>query len=384
MKKLISYALTFCIILSSIVGTITYDTITAQAVPSGVVFNCSYELTGNPGSDMVVIARAQMGRTMSEFGYVDAWCARFVSDVAALAGESAAIPYNASCTSLINGIINAGGTVVTDWQHLKKGDIVYYCTNGQNHVEIISENSSVGFDGSNYYIHSIGGNCRPNGITSQVYEKDCTYMVVNTIVRPNYSSSLPTVAFDYAEACYDEILVAGWAFDPDNSHATLTAKVYVGGEMGSENAEFAGEIVANSVRNDVSQVYGVDTYHGFQGWVTTTKTGEQPIYIYIYNARGDKVRVMSYTQNLDIKGPVTVAAPVKLSEFKALTVCDYTGVDPSEIASGFEGDEFTIFNYIWLMNIEHSETSEQTYFGVSLNKYYSEIVALRKILEQYE
>ena len=384
MKKLISYALTLCIIMASIVGTITYYTITAQAVPSGAVFNCNYELTGNPGNDMVVIARAQMGRTMSEFGYVDAWCARFVSDVAALAGESAAIPYNASCTSLISGIINAGGTLVTDWQHLKKGDIVYYCTNGQNHVEIISENSSVGFDGSNYYIHSVGGNCRPNGLTSQVYEKDCTYMVINTIVRPNYSSSLPTVAFDYAESCYDEIFVAGWAFDTDNSRETLTALVYVGGEMGSESAEFAGEIAVNSVRNDVSQVYGVDNCHGFQGWVTTTKTGEQPIYIYIYNAKGDKVRVMSYAHTLDIKGPAVVASPIKLSEFKALTVLGYTEIASVRNASEAEGEPFTIFNYTWLMNVEHSETSEQTYFGVSLNKYYSEIVALRKILEQYE
>jgi len=342
-------------------------------------------LTGCPGSDMVTIARTQLGRTMAEFGYYDAWCARFVSDVAALAGESAAIPYNASCVNLINAILGAGGTVVNDWQHLKKGDIVHYCTDGQNHVEIISENSSVGYANGYYYIHSIGGNCRPNGAVSQVYEKDCTYMVVRTIVRPNYSGSLAVASFDYAEAHYDEVFVAGWAYDPDYTGATLTAQVYIGGEMGSENAEYAGELSVNSVRHDVSQVFGIDPYHGFEGWVKTTKTGEQQVYIYITNHKNDKVRVLTYSQNVCVGEPAPEVTDVKIPQFKVLTICDVAEYDPkqednSTVLDGKPG----VLKFTWILSDGSQQDDEETYFSVSLNKYYNEILALRKMIGQYE
>lgn len=154
-------------------------------------FNKNYSLSGNSAEKMISVATAQLGRTKGEMGYYDSWCARFVSDVASIVGESTAIPYNAGCRQLYNAIKNAGGKDVSTPQ---KGDIVFFvCTackvsgynNAFSHVGIMMDGSGMCISG-NY-----SGRVTKHSVNSYANEPHSVSSGVVTLkyVRPNYSNS---------------------------------------------------------------------------------------------------------------------------------------------------------------------------------------------------
>lgn len=79
--------------------------------------------------------------------------------------------------------------------------------------------------------------------------------------------------------------VSGWAFDWDNTSKALTIHVYVGTESSSSHTTPDYTCTANIERSDISS-YGAGTKHGFDATFTTTKTGNQAIYIYAIDALG--------------------------------------------------------------------------------------------------
>jgi len=150
-------------------------------------FNKSYTLTGNGANDMVAIARAQIGRTQSQFGYTEAWCANFVSDCAKLANQGNAIPANGYCYSLMTAVKNAGGYTVAK-SEARAGDLVFFSyptyPNGGAHVELVYE-----YSGGK--LKSIGGNCNINGV-SKVYDRSngsSSSVSYYCVIRPNYKST---------------------------------------------------------------------------------------------------------------------------------------------------------------------------------------------------
>ena len=77
----------------------------------GNKLNPNYSLTGNGASDIVAVAKAQLGKKYTDFSgfHYRAWCADFVSACAAAANQSNAIPGNASVSGMRSSIKNAGG-----------------------------------------------------------------------------------------------------------------------------------------------------------------------------------------------------------------------------------------------------------------------------------
>ena len=65
-------------------------TLATQSKTSG--FSSDYTLSGDPAADMAAIALAQEGRTGSDIGYTEEWCANFIGDCALLAGQADAVP----------------------------------------------------------------------------------------------------------------------------------------------------------------------------------------------------------------------------------------------------------------------------------------------------
>ncbi len=57
-------------------------------------------------------------------------------------------------------------------------------------------------------------------------------------------------------------LIAGWAYDPDNTAASIGVHFYAGGQAGS-GGTFIGNTVANVSRPDVNSVNGITGNHGF-------------------------------------------------------------------------------------------------------------------------
>ena len=153
-------------------------------------FNRNYTLTGNPVSDMIAVASAQVGR--NNMGYTEGWCDNFISDCAILAGQAAAVPQAGNVNHFYTALINAGGTVVASPQ---AGDVIlYYSSNDWAY------HCGLMVDASN----NIEGNIWVDGVTSvtnsYVYRQSTrwnsasSYKVV--YVRPNYQTT-PTAYTNY-------------------------------------------------------------------------------------------------------------------------------------------------------------------------------------------
>lgn len=145
-------------------------------------YSRSFSLSGNGATDIVNVARAQIGKTGSQLGYSEEWCADFVSDCAALANQGGVIPGNGYCPSLQSAITSAGGYEVSI-SSARAGDIAFYGPGGANHVEIIYANN-------NGRISSIGGNSGSGGSCYLRSVRDHSYqtMTITRVLRPNYSA----------------------------------------------------------------------------------------------------------------------------------------------------------------------------------------------------
>ncbi|MCQ4114470.1 RICIN domain-containing protein, partial [Ruminococcus sp. zg-921] len=178
MKRIISVVLSFLVVIScfTILGTVNVGATQSRTYN----FNKSYSITGNGAEDVVNVARAQLGKTGSQLGYTEQWCADFVSDCAILANQSDAIPASGYCPTLRYNIINSGGYYVSK-STAQPGDIVFYGNNGADHVEIV-------YAASNGNVSTYGGNSGSGGslYARSVRKHPTQTQTIAYIVRPNY------------------------------------------------------------------------------------------------------------------------------------------------------------------------------------------------------
>ena len=83
-----------------------------------------------------------------------------------------------------------------------------------------------------------------------------------------------------------KIRVRGWTLDADFPTTSLDVHVYIGGAAGDSNAE--GHVIkANLERSDIAAAYpGAGSAHGFDAVINTSKSGDQPVYVYGINVGG--------------------------------------------------------------------------------------------------
>ncbi len=83
-----------------------------------------------------------------------------------------------------------------------------------------------------------------------------------------------------------KIHVRGWTLDADSPTTSLDVHVYIGGAAGDSNAE--GHVIkANLERSDIAAAYpGAGSAHGFDAVINTSKSGDQPVYVYGINVGG--------------------------------------------------------------------------------------------------
>ena len=82
------------------------------------------------------------------------------------------------------------------------------------------------------------------------------------------------------------IHVRGWTLDADSPTTSLDVHVYIGGAAGDSKAE--GHVIkANLERSDIAAAYpGAGSAHGFDAVINTSKSGDQPVYVYGINVGG--------------------------------------------------------------------------------------------------
>jgi len=117
------------------------------------------------------------------------WCADYVSWCASNAGQSDAIPWNASVSGLRSAIKDAGGTEYSKSEVKNgsytpvKGDIIVFKSNGASHIGIVDCTSN----GRIYYID--GNNTSyGNDNNSCVHYSDCSVSkkTFTCVLKPNY------------------------------------------------------------------------------------------------------------------------------------------------------------------------------------------------------
>ena len=185
MKKTFSKSMAWLLSVVMMCGLFVLLSIPASATQSRKEnFNKNYTVvSGNPGQTVANIAYAQVGKTGSDLGYTEDWCADFVSDCAELAGQSAAVPRHGRADYIDEYILNAGGWKVSA-ANAKPGDIAFYDFNGNNspeHVEIV-------YSVSGSTVKTVGGNTGNNNL---YYATVCSPRSPGSllyIIRPNYNT----------------------------------------------------------------------------------------------------------------------------------------------------------------------------------------------------
>lgn len=91
---------------------------------------------------------------------------------------------------------------------------------------------------------------------------------------------IPEGNVDFMAGGQGEIQISGWAFDRDSVEVGLSIHVYIDGV-------FQGGMKADKLRADVNTAYpGAGEYHGFDGVIETTLTGERKVEVYAINVGG--------------------------------------------------------------------------------------------------
>lgn len=153
-------------------------------------YNKSYALTGNYAQDLVSVAKAQIGKTMNQLKYTEAWCADFVLDCARLANiPSTVIPYNytsgASCGNLYNYMLKS--CKASETTKPQAGDLVFYkCSSCNKYVHVGI------YDGTGYMIE---GNVNGKVMRYKTDYKDSnghttSNKIKRVYVHPNYQKSI--------------------------------------------------------------------------------------------------------------------------------------------------------------------------------------------------
>lgn len=184
-KKILSLVMSLAMAFS-LVGVM--PAMDVGATEHSTNFNLSFTLTGNGATDMINVAKAQIGRNGGTLGYTEEWCADFISDCAFYSNQSSAIPANGSCYSMMTALSKSGCDPFSP-SSAQPGDLLFYSSssfpNGGAHVELVYANNGG-------VLSTIGGNCgNSNNSLSLVkdHKNQNGQPTVYKAFRPNYNGN---------------------------------------------------------------------------------------------------------------------------------------------------------------------------------------------------
>lgn len=188
----------------------------------------------------------------------------------------------------------------------------------------------------------------------------------------NYGSN-PVGVVDTLYGGANQINLAGWAYDADDTNANLQIHVYIGNECHA--------LTANLERKDVHNVYGCGNYHGYGAAINTEITGRQVVRVYAINVgSGENVLLMSKEVNIskDTEKPKITRTYVSEVTRDSYRVCaeisDNSGIKNVSIATWSQGDQSDIkwraahYNgfgtyFIDINRSEHSQILNSLYYN---------------------
>ena len=344
------------------------------------MFSKNYKLTGNYADDVVAVAKAQIGRTQSEFQYYEDWCADFANDCARLTGmPDTIIPYNyglrASCAYMYRYMIEScNAKVIEDVRDVRTGDYVfYYCPSSNFYLHVGIVESPDSYIEGNYdkmvkefpfdynfkcYMHGGGANDSNSGHVKRIYVRpDYPEPPVNgyTYTDPDkYQDSFPVRTLSYKED------VASSGFDVSWTQAVLYKLGYLKAVTGEYNKDTAAAVKKFQSDNKLNATGEVDanTANALKKAFEDSKT---PYYtdfkcsksVYEY---GEAVRISAVIKNSDKSRIVIKDSSGKVVKtFDNTSSCDFP-------ASDIEAGSYKV--YLSLSNSYKSVDSQAVEFSV--------------------
>ncbi len=383
-KRIVSVFTSF-LIMVSILAIFPINSVTVFATQQRYNnFSKNYTLTGNGAADMLAVAFAQVGKSKTEFGYTEAWCADFVCDCAYLANQTYAIPLNGAVShpyqnidgerwyGLLELVLKAGGVKTTSPQ---PGDLVFWKNSAISHVEIVCrvDNGVTYSIGGNNTVKSASGNY--NGCAG---ERRCTSINSDILcyVRPNYSGDppppqpeikTPTITTNKNTYNYGDIVNISWTASPSGSnlsHYWLQIFSPDGSTLLNETMNMSTSYSFKPTQSGEYKIVAWATPSGSkegEGSLTDTKTiyvnSSEPKF-YMSDNRVD-INMDNSTQHYvrfsysDYDGPITISYEHGTRTFTQLEWGEWENNSIKLYVSGFQsGDE------IITVKFKNSNTSE--------------------------
>ncbi len=292
--------LAIIMLLGCLVGSIHGLQAEATNIGSQWTANYSkdYTLTGDNAADLVAVAKAQLGKTGSQLGHTEEWCADFVLNCAKLAKiDSDIIPHTkgaaAGCDYFYNYMLdNCAATKVST---PKAGDLVFFGPSSDlSHVAIVKSYSGG-------VVTWIGGN---QGSGSTYLTRSVTTATVDDrtkrYLRPNYEDVHTVVVYYNANG----------GSIADGGDYYLGSGSYIYRDSDDERSQ-------QTWRCDCGREYGLlsPSTHGltrtgytFQGWSTEKSGGT------IYSATDNELIANDFYPDIETQsGTVTMYAQWKLN-----------------------------------------------------------------------
>ena len=255
---------------------------------------CNVSLTGNQRTDLVNVARSQLGyhegdntsqlhgessgsRNYTEYGYwygtqvqgnsggsYYAWCAYFISWCARQAGIPTSIISNASyaCAGSDNGDFKNLDYYARGSYTPKVGDLVFFCWEGNSscwdHVEIV-----IGVDSSN--VTTLGGNTSTNNVKKRSWNLSNSY--IRGYGVPKYTSKLDA-PYVYSIATGPWKTYVEWY--PVKGATSYELRIYAANDTANP---------VNTVKSITNTVYGIKLSPGeYYTSVTAVNPNYSPTY----------------------------------------------------------------------------------------------------------
>lgn len=169
-------------------------------------------------------------------------------------------------------------TKLSNMDSLKPGDIIRYKNNGHSIFVTGVNGNTITYSDCNS-----DGHCKimwdktisKSDIYGFNYVQSAPYALLGGSSTP--SSHSPTGVVDSASGGAGTVSVAGWGFDPDNTGAAIDVHVYLRDSSG--NMIGLGIIKADQQRDDVNNVHGCGSYHGYSGTLSTDYVGNYHVMV---------------------------------------------------------------------------------------------------------
>ena len=267
MKKLLAITLTLAMMLS---------------LMSVANFTVSAGTGGHSQADAVAWIRNQEGSTYAgSYGYQ---CVDLVREYYAYLGQAKPTGNANTYLNDSNGHKPSGWTIHYGTSGIQPGDITVWTGDENGHVAIVVE---VGSNSCTVMQQNADGHGDQRTEASKGHYGTQYFSRISGYIHPDFpaNNNDPIGYIDVIRSENEELIIRGWAYDPDSINSPVSLHVYVGGKAGSGASGYNSDINGKTIKANLYRT-DLERYWGFDARIKITERGNQDIYVYAIKNEG--------------------------------------------------------------------------------------------------